>query len=652
MASVPLHCNICPKHPDFSDISHLLTHVGSKGHLSHYFKAQVRSRQESAVRHQLDVYDQWYAQYQIETLLSQRMQLKETKDSQSKPRAARKTAPVSSRSASAPKKSRRIPTTPQPPSVDAKAEDVIDPRLCQIQRPTVGSSTARLPSPIRNAQDSEIASLHRAHIPRMRRQQTASPPKPISSEATAAVAVQSLRKIIALDTESDSDYEEAPSKKPTRMTYPDPFPQPAFARAHSPGQMSPDVEPKPPKPNSKIGLDDNLSVFDELCSAQSPTLKGVQWPGMNIFDSASPEAQRKRNQKKNRSIMAQMELNSAVVQPLERIYWPEGGLKKERVITGNVESSPIQEETPKLKRRRAISNRPALGNRPVLGDLSVNQPKKTKKSRAGKSLTQMTVSGDGDLGDLSKRGPAMLDSRASADLRHSQSRLDVVDEGDIEWALNMGDYDLGRNRDFLIFDDETQDERKHSRRVQHCHSPATDYQFPRSMHNDPASASSLDLAYHLGLPFSGPQPDPYSYMTYGRSSSIPGEPNGRTSRPSGEAYPVSASKENLRSAFDHESQLEDESIQAIPERTTQRYFSLTQPHPPQFFDFMPPQMEFGGLADPRLLGASLNPLNPSAQMQHSQLLQRQNRCITPATVHTNGAHRKRKPSSAMRSDAI
>lgn len=644
MASVPLHCNICPKHPDFSDISHLLTHVGSKGHLSHYFKAQVRSRQESAVRHQLDIYDRWYAQYQIERLLSQRMQLKETKDSQNKPRPARKIPPVSAKSGSASKKPRRARTPPQPPSVDVKAEEVIDPQLCQIHPPTRGISAARLPSPIRNARDCEIASMHRAHIPRMRRQQTASPPKTMSSETSLEVAVRSLERTIAVDTESDSEDEGARSLNPIKMTYPDPSSQPGFSQGGSPSQHSPPVEPEPQAPNNKLGLDDNQSIVDEVCSAQSPTLKGVQWPGMNIFDSASPEAQRKRNQKKNHSIMAQMELNSAVVQPLERIYWPEGGLKKERVITGNVESSPIQEETPKLKRRRALSNRP------VLGDLSVNQPKRVKKPQAGKPLTQMTASGDGDLGDLAKRGPAMLDSRASANLRDSHSRLDVVDEEDIEWALNMGDYDLGRNRDFLVFDDEMEDERKHTRKVPHCHSGSTNYPFPQSLQNEPSASSSHDFAYNFGLPFGGSRSDPYSYMSYGRSSSIPGELNGRTSRPLGVVHSASANKENLHSAFDHDSQLEDESTLAIPERSTQRYFSLTDPHSPRFFDFLPPQMEFGGLADPRFLGTSLNPLNPSAQLQHSQSIHRPDRCINPATVHTTGTTRRKKPPSALRSD--
>ena len=60
MTAIPLSCYICPQEPDFSDLSHLLTHVSSKGHLAHYLKAQLRGREEADVRQKLDTYDQWY----------------------------------------------------------------------------------------------------------------------------------------------------------------------------------------------------------------------------------------------------------------------------------------------------------------------------------------------------------------------------------------------------------------------------------------------------------------------------------------------------------------------------------------------------------------------------------------------------------------
>ena len=79
MSTKLLNCLICPKRPDFSDISHLLTHVSSKGHLSHLHKLQVRSHQEIAAGHQLALYNQWYQEHDMGQLLSERMQQKDGK---------------------------------------------------------------------------------------------------------------------------------------------------------------------------------------------------------------------------------------------------------------------------------------------------------------------------------------------------------------------------------------------------------------------------------------------------------------------------------------------------------------------------------------------------------------------------------------------
>lgn len=86
MPSELLKCIICPKKPNFSDISHLLTHVGSKGHLAHLHGLQVRSHQELDAAHQLGFYNQWYQEHGMAALLSERLQQKEHK------RAVRKAA--------------------------------------------------------------------------------------------------------------------------------------------------------------------------------------------------------------------------------------------------------------------------------------------------------------------------------------------------------------------------------------------------------------------------------------------------------------------------------------------------------------------------------------------------------------------------------
>lgn len=79
--NIPLHCNVCPRKPDFSDISHLLTHVSSKGHLSNYFKLKVKAGQDAAAQKTVNDYDDWYEHYGVQGLMSDRMTQKERKKS-------------------------------------------------------------------------------------------------------------------------------------------------------------------------------------------------------------------------------------------------------------------------------------------------------------------------------------------------------------------------------------------------------------------------------------------------------------------------------------------------------------------------------------------------------------------------------------------
>jgi len=76
-STIPLNCNICPKKPDFSDVSHLLTHIASKAHLSTYYKIKVKASSEDASRQIIEQYDSWYAHWCIEDLMSERLNLKD-----------------------------------------------------------------------------------------------------------------------------------------------------------------------------------------------------------------------------------------------------------------------------------------------------------------------------------------------------------------------------------------------------------------------------------------------------------------------------------------------------------------------------------------------------------------------------------------------
>jgi hypothetical protein len=77
--TIPLICTLCPKNPNFSDTSHLLTHISSKSHLAARFKLQIRSQSEQEARDILDNFDAWYQDNNLDTLLSDRLAIKEQK---------------------------------------------------------------------------------------------------------------------------------------------------------------------------------------------------------------------------------------------------------------------------------------------------------------------------------------------------------------------------------------------------------------------------------------------------------------------------------------------------------------------------------------------------------------------------------------------
>lgn len=76
----------------------------------------------------------------------------------------------------------------------------------------------------------------------------------------------------------------------------------------------------------------------------SAQLKGVLWPGMDLFDSATAEMKRMRNQRKNSNVMRQMMATSAEIEPAEISYFADGEFRGSRDIFGPLsgENSPVR----------------------------------------------------------------------------------------------------------------------------------------------------------------------------------------------------------------------------------------------------------------------------------------------------------------------
>lgn len=347
---MPLHCNICPKKPDFSDTSHLLTHVSSKQHLANQFKIKVRSSADINAKRDLDAYEHWYNKWNLDELLNERLSQKERRGRGG------------------------------------------------------GNSTARRGS------GGEFQWLHPISVPLLTNSviATASSSRstPSATFAPAPRRAQNLRNNI-LDPQLDRIIKIEPDSRPatpvyiptldtsTLHRYGQPYQQWPIPYGHTPSQIgtSNSYGSEYDDDNADDGCysylasrsrrnvrrrtsDDFSSEADyDFAPNDSSRLKGEVWPGMDIFDSATPEMRRRRNQKKDTSVLEQLQLASETILPTELVFDADGDLKQEREITGepNIEGNPLPGETspepdePPLKKRQTRRPRPALTERDANG---------------------------------------------------------------------------------------------------------------------------------------------------------------------------------------------------------------------------------------------------------------------------------------------
>ncbi|KAL7950807.1 hypothetical protein V8C42DRAFT_131339 [Trichoderma barbatum] len=94
---IPLLCTVCPETPRFSDVSHLLTHIASKGHLHHETQTKLKAHQDISASVSLQQYEQWYKDNGIERLLVERMKAKQLKEAARNKRARGAAALVASK---------------------------------------------------------------------------------------------------------------------------------------------------------------------------------------------------------------------------------------------------------------------------------------------------------------------------------------------------------------------------------------------------------------------------------------------------------------------------------------------------------------------------------------------------------------------------
>lgn len=611
MTSIPLLCNICPKEPEFSDISHLLTHVASKGHLAQELKAKVRSRQDASIRKKLDTYDRWYEKHQIEKLLSQRLILKESKDIGGRVKRSVTSPPAGSAKNVKPRKKRTKTSNNVPEASPVKSEEpLIDPQLSWLP-PSSPSPFFGQPGHS-GLPERDQAFNHRYHIPRMCELQDAKTDRRGEIPSTPS-KVQSGKRFPegpGQGTDSEDDYFNTFIRSPTRTTYPDPSELLVLPFGYSPPRV---VEQATERANSTPNHSD--PNFGKVQSMQPPILKGVKWPGMSIFDSASLEAQRLRNQRKDGSILEQMEHNSGVVEQIERIYWPDGSLKQERLITGNVESSPIKEPTPPPKRQRTRAKKT------VLKDLSTNAPKQTRRAR--KTPGQPHAAQASDLRDISKKALATLDPPLPRFVypRSAHMGYDAANKEDLEGRLTRENVSDSHRPAFDVFKDDVEVSQSANPGTRPAKSSSRlegkkgGYPFLQNAHGHQGPLHSHSAEFLAQRSPLAPLRSSAKNQHQPQSDGLPWNSQIRSLASTFQQPMAEEDRENIEPILDSDGRIDIQASQAYNERVTQRYFSVTGNQPPQFFNSLPPHMDFGGLPEPKYYGSTLNLLNPYLRQQ-------------------------------------
>ncbi|KAK4192775.1 hypothetical protein QBC35DRAFT_447147 [Podospora australis] len=358
--NIPLKCFICPRKPNFSDVSHLLTHISSKSHLSHEFKVGLRARTDQAAQQVVARYNAWVEQYDIHALLADRLSAKEQKNT-----GTRRGRPSKSVKAEANNSTRVVDNT-----IKAEPED-------SNQRPTASGW---------------------------------------ASSASGALNPQNSRQGVF-----DSSKYQTPTMKRTRD---------GFSIPNTPDNNSSSINSSNRRYGSETATTTDSIAMSEIRSESTDypeedndlsKLKGVIYPGMSLFDSATEEQKRRRNQRKDDSVLELMEKLSKRITPFEFVE----DMDLNMLRTRNIYDPPTPEGSPEPELAEPDNIRKKKRTRRPTQSKAAEKPR-----RSSTRLTEKTAK----LARLAKPGPdeesladdeEINDSRVSSHSHGSAESYDV-----------------------------------------------------------------------------------------------------------------------------------------------------------------------------------------------------------------------------------
>ncbi|KAI0910531.1 hypothetical protein F4823DRAFT_637762 [Ustulina deusta] len=344
---IPLLCFICPKNSHFSDLSHLLTHISSKGHLHNMFQLNLSREVDADADVALTEFDKWYKQNNISALLRARKSAREQRDNQQRrgqisPNFGGDTAVVSHQNVRGGRPNRRSRGNGKARSrhrddgIDALNDDIVK----------------------FESDEDDVQDRHQYHSG-TRAQYVWNSGSPYTNGTSQYGNNPGCQFRDYLDDEDDSS-------------------------KYEPSEL---YSPFPPEGTPETVEDDTGALI----------LKGVVYPGMAGFDSATEKDRRMRNQKKDPAVLLKLEANSQLVTRVEEVldinldYQRTRDVYDEPSIDGSGDENDIVVNETRAKRRaKAKSSYTSIKRRANTRTRQQAQP--TGRTRAARSSTRKSRS--------------------------------------------------------------------------------------------------------------------------------------------------------------------------------------------------------------------------------------------------------------------
>ncbi|KAK4172209.1 hypothetical protein QBC36DRAFT_197522 [Triangularia setosa] len=285
---IPLQCLICPRKPNFSDLSHLLTHIASKSHLAQKFRVGLRPDPDSKA--DTAAYLEWEARYGINELMAERLASKEKKTTGKK--RARNSASVASGRRDRPN--------------DAGTALIVDSIKVEPEEFVHAQVGFGWSSPSRRQGYFDNSSFQ----------------TPTTSRSRDSLALPST-----------------PQTQHSMVLRSRRFPSESTAVSGTTSELQ----------------SETTEISEDINDGDNATkLKGVVYDGMGLFDSATTPQKKKRNQRKDASVLEKMEQTSRDITSVETVYeLTQEGLKRLRYR--DVYDSPSIDGSPVCRHQSLIS---------------------------------------------------------------------------------------------------------------------------------------------------------------------------------------------------------------------------------------------------------------------------------------------------------